>query len=205
MKVRDFASTDPMLLVNAAHDVIVTAYAVVHTMDAMLWKQITKNNAWSDENGKRASVILEERENDILNMYYARFPERCYVMEFSGELTGQVQSHFPMQYNDVCHYDIDEALKETFGDNVRADSELGMFFVRVKKDWSLRVKHWLVARYPKLDFTVTDGSKDVFNLRPDMVSNWLSSERWLQEREIEIEYRFPVMDKQTAIKSVSCS
>jgi len=187
-KMRNFDSTDPSLLETAAHDHIVTAYAVVYAMEAKLWTIAHDFDAWEDPNVRVVRDKVVARLKAIRSLYNTRFPWKCHSYSIRGNFSENY-------YGDLHNHDVDHALKKEFGESVFCDSESGWFVVDVTPTKVEEVKEFIKINFPDMEFTVDKLDENELNIPG--VSNWLSANLWLKEREITVDMEFPKIQPKT--------
>ena len=183
MPKRDFDSTNPESLETAAHDVIVTAYAVAYRMEAMLWEVANKFDAWDDENLSAARNRVQERVTALATLYHTRFAWKMHTVSFRGNFRRDYEGN-------LGNYDVDDALRTEFGDAVSCDSESGWFCVDATPVKADEVATYIRTNYPDMEFEM-DHEDDPESFRVPAIYNWTVAKHWLAERDIEVDIEIP--------------
>ena len=126
---------------------------------------------------------------------YRTVSAECERLKLELALHPQSKAHsvsFSGVDHDVCHYEIDAALRERFEGFVSCDSEAGCFFAYARHDFADVVEKFLRDNFPGLDFERVDnlsklqaGDTDCLHsvVIPE-ASNWEKARKHLK-REVE--------------------
>ena len=182
MTTRNFDSTNPESIETAAHDVIVTAYAVAHVIEGLLWEKRQtfdfQNPALEAEQERISARITALRE-----LYRTRYGWKCLSRWLHGNPNDSDGA-------DVSNYDVEDDVKAALGtDGISYDSESGWFVIHMTPTREAEVVAYLREHHPYMDFEVDD-EEDV-SVGPPMVTSWTSSQHWLAERGFVVSYTAP--------------
>lgn len=191
--IRNFYSTNPESLKTAAHDDIVTAFAVIQVMESMLYYDMQEKDSRKDPIMMAELKRIKDRNSAIIRLYFKRFRDRCFCVNYSGCLSDD---------DDRSHYDIDDALEAKFGDAVSVDSESGMFCAFSTESMKDDITKFLHAEFPTLEFDaeVEDDVNDTpteHYREPRLRMGWTGAEEWLKDHEVEVDYVLPTPSPKT--------
>ncbi len=178
-KVMEWKDVSPANLETAAHDVIVTAFAALHCMEAVLWEHCHALDGFNDDNIRPVTKQVTERLKAMGDLYQRRFPEKVRNVWIHGNPNDN-----DGQYPEVSNYDVEDDLRKNLGDDdtVSYDSESGWFVMYCTESRKDEVMEYIAKNHPYMEVEAEmDTDNDV---KPPMLGSWTIAADWLAERNI---------------------
>ncbi len=176
-KIMEWRDTNPANLETAAHDVIVTAYAALHCMEASLWQHCHDLDAFDDDNIRPVRKEVEARLKAMGELYQSRFPSFVRTVWIHGNPNDN-----DGEYPEVSNYDVEDDIRKALGtDGISYDSESGWFVMYCTEGRKAEVADYIARNHPYMEVEFDTNDEDV---KPPMLGSWTVAADWLAERDM---------------------